>query len=104
MRTRADCDRLMGEIDGGKRIAVIGGGYIGLEAAAVLSKWACASPCWRRRPACWRGWPGPTSPPFTKPSIAHGVDLRTGVSGAGPAHARTGRASLADGTWSKPMR
>jgi 3-phenylpropionate/trans-cinnamate dioxygenase ferredoxin reductase subunit len=29
----------MGEIDGGvKHVAVIGGGYIGLEAAAVLTK------------------------------------------------------------------
>ncbi|WP_256213392.1 NAD(P)/FAD-dependent oxidoreductase [Sphingobium sp. YR768] len=39
VRTRADCDTLMAEIDAGKRdIVVIGGGYIGLEAAAVLSK------------------------------------------------------------------
>jgi 3-phenylpropionate/trans-cinnamate dioxygenase ferredoxin reductase component len=39
VRTRADCDALMAEIDAGKReIVVIGGGYIGLEAAAVLSK------------------------------------------------------------------
>src|SRR6218665_1097188 len=31
VRTRADCDQLMGEIDGGVRnIVVIGGGYIGL--------------------------------------------------------------------------
>jgi 3-phenylpropionate/trans-cinnamate dioxygenase ferredoxin reductase subunit len=39
VRTRADCDTLMAEIDAGKRdIVVIGGGYIGLEAAAVLGK------------------------------------------------------------------
>lgn len=39
VRTRADCDALMSEIDAGKReIVVIGGGYIGLEAAAVLRK------------------------------------------------------------------
>lgn len=42
VRTRADCDQLMGEIDGGvKNIVVIGGGYIGLEAAAVLTKLGC---------------------------------------------------------------
>jgi len=38
IRTRADVDRLMGELSGAQRIAVIGGGYIGLEAAAVLAK------------------------------------------------------------------
>src|SRR5262249_33698246 len=38
MRTRADVDRLMGELDRVARVAVVGGGYIGLEAAAVLTK------------------------------------------------------------------
>ena len=39
VRTRADADRMMAEIDAGaKRCVVIGGGYIGLEAAAVLRK------------------------------------------------------------------
>jgi len=39
VRTRADVDRMMAEIDGGaKRAVIIGGGYIGLEAAAVLRK------------------------------------------------------------------
>jgi len=38
IRTRADVDALRGELDGATRIAVIGGGYIGLEAAAVLTK------------------------------------------------------------------
>jgi 3-phenylpropionate/trans-cinnamate dioxygenase ferredoxin reductase subunit len=38
VRTRADVDRLMGELDGVTRAVVIGGGYIGLEAAAVLTK------------------------------------------------------------------
>ena len=37
-RTRADVDRLAGELAAVERVAVIGGGYIGLEAAAVLSK------------------------------------------------------------------
>ena len=37
VRTRADVDRMMAEIDAGaKRCVVIGGGYIGLEAAAVF--------------------------------------------------------------------
>jgi 3-phenylpropionate/trans-cinnamate dioxygenase ferredoxin reductase subunit len=38
VRTRADVDRLIGELDGVTRAVVIGGGYIGLEAAAVLTK------------------------------------------------------------------
>jgi 3-phenylpropionate/trans-cinnamate dioxygenase ferredoxin reductase subunit len=38
VRTRADVDRLMGELAATNRVVVIGGGYIGLEAAAVLTK------------------------------------------------------------------
>ncbi len=37
IRTRGDVDRIRAQIEGGvKRVAVIGGGYIGLEAAAVF--------------------------------------------------------------------
>lgn len=38
VRTRADVDRMSGELAGVERVVVIGGGYIGLEAAAVLTK------------------------------------------------------------------
>lgn len=39
VREKDDVDRLLAQLDGGaQRIVVIGGGYIGLEAAAVLSK------------------------------------------------------------------
>jgi 3-phenylpropionate/trans-cinnamate dioxygenase ferredoxin reductase subunit len=38
VRTRADADRMMRELDGVAQAVVIGGGYIGLEAAAVLAK------------------------------------------------------------------
>lgn len=38
VRIRADVDRMMAELDDTNRVVVIGGGYIGLEAAAVLSK------------------------------------------------------------------
>ena len=38
VRTRADVDRMIAELDAVRRVVVIGGGYIGLEAAAVLSK------------------------------------------------------------------
>jgi len=38
IRTRADVDALVGELADGSRIVIIGGGYIGLEAAAALRK------------------------------------------------------------------
>jgi len=38
IRTRADVDRLVAELAATSRVVVIGGGYIGLEAAAVLTK------------------------------------------------------------------
>ena len=38
VRTRADVDRMVAELPGVTRVAVIGGGDIGLEAAAVLTK------------------------------------------------------------------
>jgi 3-phenylpropionate/trans-cinnamate dioxygenase ferredoxin reductase subunit len=38
VRDRADVDRIKTELDGVSRVVVIGGGYIGLEAAAVLTK------------------------------------------------------------------
>lgn len=38
VRTRADVDRMLTELDDVEQVVVIGGGYIGLEAAAVLRK------------------------------------------------------------------
>ncbi len=38
IRTRADVDALIAELPGAQRVVVVGGGYIGLEAAASLSK------------------------------------------------------------------
>jgi 3-phenylpropionate/trans-cinnamate dioxygenase ferredoxin reductase component len=38
VRTRADADRMLAETGKAKKVVVVGGGYIGLEAAAVLSK------------------------------------------------------------------
>lgn len=38
VRTRADADRMIAELDGVTQAVVIGGGYIGLEAAAALVK------------------------------------------------------------------
>ena len=38
VRTRADVDAMRAELEATRRVVVIGGGYIGLEAAAVLTK------------------------------------------------------------------
>lgn len=38
LRSRADADRLIAELPSVRRVVVVGGGYIGLEAAAVLTK------------------------------------------------------------------
>lgn len=37
MRSRADVDRMLAHLPGAQRVVVIGGGYIGLEASAVLT-------------------------------------------------------------------
>jgi 3-phenylpropionate/trans-cinnamate dioxygenase ferredoxin reductase subunit len=42
VRTRADTDRMRAELAGVRHAVVIGGGYIGLEAAAVLTKFGKA--------------------------------------------------------------
>jgi 3-phenylpropionate/trans-cinnamate dioxygenase ferredoxin reductase component len=38
IRSRADVDRLRAALPAARRVAIVGGGYIGLEAAAVLNK------------------------------------------------------------------
>jgi 3-phenylpropionate/trans-cinnamate dioxygenase ferredoxin reductase component len=81
VRTRADCDQLMGEIDGGVRdVVVIGGGYIGLEAAAVLVKLGCKVTLLEALPRVLARVAGPELSEFYEAEHrAHGVDLRTGV-------------------------
>ena len=101
VRTREDCDRLMGEIDGGvRKIVVIGGGYIGLEAAAVLTKLGCQATLLEALPRVLARVAGPELSAFYEAEHrAHGVDLRTGV--AVEALEGTGRVSgvrLGDGT------
>jgi 3-phenylpropionate/trans-cinnamate dioxygenase ferredoxin reductase component len=81
VRTRADCDQLMGEIDGGvKNIVIIGGGYIGLEAAAVLTKLGCNVTLLEALPRILARVAGAELSAFyEKEHRDHGVDLRTDV-------------------------
>ncbi|MBV1689748.1 FAD-dependent oxidoreductase [Novosphingobium sp. G106] len=101
VRTRADCDQLMGEIDGGvKNIVVIGGGYIGLEAAAVLTKLGCKVTLLEALPRVLARVAGEQLSAFyEKEHRDHGVDLRTGVAVEGlVGEGRVSGVQLADGT------
>jgi len=101
VRTRADCDQLMGEIDGGvKNIVVIGGGYIGLEAAAVLTKLGCKVTLLEALPRVLARVAGEQLSAFyEKEHRDHGVDLRTGVAVEGlVGEGRVNGVKLADGT------
>ena len=81
VRTREDVDRLMAELDAGAKTAVvIGGGYIGLEAAAVLRKLGCEVTLLEALPRVLARVAGPEISDFYEADHrAHGVDLRTGV-------------------------
>lgn len=81
VRDRADIDRIRAELDGGaKRIVVIGGGYIGLEAAAVLTRLGCTVTIVEALDRVLARVAGAElSKFFQREHIAHGVDLRLGA-------------------------
>jgi len=81
VRNRADADALMAHVDAGARdFVVVGGGYIGLEAAAVLSKIGCKVTVLEAAPRVLARVAGPELSAFYEGEHrAHGVDLRTGV-------------------------
>jgi len=80
IRTLADIDRLRPVLEAGKRMLVVGGGYIGLEAAAVARKIGTEVTVAElgvrvlARVAC-----AATADLFRDLHRAHGVDLREGV-------------------------
>ena len=101
VRTRADVDRMIAELPAVTRAIVVGGGYIGLEAAAVLTKLGKHVTVLEAAPRVLARVAGePLSHFYEAEHRAHGVDLRTGVtvdSIVGHDGAATG-VRLADGT------
>lgn len=80
VRSRADVDSLLGELPGVRRVAVIGGGYIGLEAAAVLRKLGKEVVVLEALGRVLARVAGPPVSAFYEAEHrARGVDVRTGV-------------------------
>ena len=80
VRTRADVDRLMGELHRVTRVVVVGGGYIGLEAAAVLTKLGKPVTVLEAASRVLARVAGePLSRFYEEEHRAQGVDLRLGV-------------------------
>ncbi len=100
VRNRADVDTIMAELNTVQHIVVIGGGYIGLEAAAVLTKLGKQVTLLEALPRVLNRVAGEElSAFFEAEHRAHGVDLRTGCGvvaliGEG----RVSGVELADGT------
>jgi 3-phenylpropionate/trans-cinnamate dioxygenase ferredoxin reductase subunit len=79
VRTRADADRMMAELPDVSRVVVIGGGYIGLEAAAVLAKFGKAVVVLETLDRVLARVAGePLSRFLEAEHRAHGVDVRLG--------------------------
>ncbi len=84
IRTRADIEVLKGELATTTRIAIVGGGYIGLEAAAVLTKLGKEVVVLEAMDRVLQRVAGPVLSAFYEAEHrAHGVEIHTGVSVTG---------------------
>lgn len=101
VRNRADVDCMIGELAGTRRVVVIGGGFIGLEAAAVLRKLGKQVTVLEAQDRLLARVAGePISTFFADEHRRHGVDVRLGATVA-RIEEEAGRATgvrLADGT------
>ncbi|AJP72551.1 NAD(P)/FAD-dependent oxidoreductase [Sphingomonas hengshuiensis] len=102
VRDKADVDRMMAELDAGaKTVVVIGGGYVGLEAAAVLTKLGCTVTLIEALDRVLARVAGKALSAFYEAEHrAHGVTVRTGcavdcITGDG---VRANGVRLSDGT------
>ena len=100
VRTRADAHRMMAELPSATRAVVVGGGYIGLEAAAVLAKAGKQVTVLEALPRVLARVAGePLSRFYEAEHRAHGVDVRLDAAVAA-IEGRDGRVTgvlLADG-------
>ncbi|WP_347312366.1 NAD(P)/FAD-dependent oxidoreductase [Defluviimonas sp. SAOS-178_SWC] len=101
VRTLADVDRMAPEFRAGARALIVGGGYIGLEAAAVAAKLGLDVTLIEAAPRILQRVAAPeTSDYFRKLHTAHGVTVREGI-GLDRLVGKDGNVSaaiLADGT------
>lgn len=81
VRSRADVDRMLDELASTTRVVVIGGGYIGLESAAVLAKFGKAVTVIEAQDRVLARVAGVALSRFYEGEHrAHGVDVRLGAS------------------------
>lgn len=80
IRNRADVDRILASLNEVKQVVVIGGGYIGLEAAAVLRKFGKGVTLLEAQDRLLARVAGPAlSAFFASEHVAHGVDVQLGA-------------------------
>jgi 3-phenylpropionate/trans-cinnamate dioxygenase ferredoxin reductase subunit len=80
IRTRADIDTIGAQLPRVQNVVIVGGGYIGLEAAAVMSKFGKHVTLLEMQPRILSRVAGPEiSEFFAREHRNHGVDIRTGV-------------------------
>jgi 3-phenylpropionate/trans-cinnamate dioxygenase ferredoxin reductase subunit len=84
IRGRADVDRIAAALPSARRAVIVGGGYIGLEAAAVLAKRGMPVTIVEAKPRLLSRVAGPPLSLFYEAEHrAHGVEVLTGI-GFGP--------------------
>lgn len=84
LRTLEDAERLKGALGPGKRMAVVGGGYVGLEAAASARKLGAEVVVLERMDRVLQRVASETlSTFFTDHHRSHGVEIRTGAEVSG---------------------
>lgn len=100
LRTIADSVRLAGELQPGRRMVVIGGGFIGLEAASSAVKRGLKVTVVERQPALLeRALPADIAAAIEGMHRAQGVDIRLGASVAGlEGDVRVSGVTLSDGS------
>lgn len=101
LRSRADADAVALELPNVSEVIVVGGGYVGLEVAASLTKLGLAVTVVEPLPRVLsRTCAEPVSRFFEREHLRHGVRLRLGVGVAsfGGASGRLASAVLTDGT------